>query len=316
MEGVLPKPDGWFEARMKGLGGSDIAAVLGLSKWSSPMDVWAAKRGLSEEIPETNAMRRGRLLESAIATWYQEETGYEVVDGEEMPIVGPKPFMLASPDRYVSAGKSRFGLEIKTARSVDGWGEDLGSGVPVYYATQAAWYMACTNIDRWDFAVLFLVNDEFRRYTLVRNKKTEKKLVNKCGDWWQKHVVGGEPPPIDGSPAADKFLQDKFGDPGQEYRTADPVEEELIFDLHDLQTEIKSMKEREALLKNQIKERIADNAGLNGVFGTVSWKMNKGRSSLDSKSLRKEHPEIAKQFTKTSEPSRIFRMNIQHKRGN
>jgi len=301
---------------MAGLGGSDIAAVLGLSKWTSPMDVWASKRGLSEELSETNAMRRGRLLESAIATWYQEETGYEVLDGEEMPIVGPKPFMLASPDRYVSSKGRRFGLEIKTARSADGWGDSLSPGVPVYYATQAAWYMACTNIDRWDFAVLFLVNDEFRRYTLLRDKKTEKKLVKTCGDWWKKHVIEGAPPPIDGSSAADKFLQDKFNKPGEEYRSANIEEEELIFDLHDLQTEIKAMKEKEALLKNQMKELIGENAGLHGVFGTCSWKMNKGRSSLDSKGLRKAHPEIVKEFTKTSDPARVFRMNIQHKRGN
>ena len=312
----MSKPEGWFEARRAGLGGSDIAAVLGLSKWQSPMDVWAAKRGLSEEVVETNAMRRGRLLESAIANWYQEETGLEVLDGNEMPIVGPKPFMLASPDRYVSAGKTRFGLEIKTARSVDGWGDDLGSGVPVYYATQAAWYMACTNIDRWDFAVLFLVNDEFRRYTLIRDKKTEKKLVKKCGDWWNRHVVGGEPPPIDGSSAADKFLQGKYDNPNEEYRLAVPEEEELIFELDDIQNEIKALKEKEALFKNQLKEKIGENAGLRGTFGTVSWKMSNGRTSLDSKALRKAHPEIAKEFSKTSEPNRIFRMKVQHKRGN
>lgn len=312
----MPKPEGWHEARKSGLGGSDIAAVLGLSKWASPMDVWYQKRGLVDPLEESNAMRRGRLLEPAIAEWYAEETGLQVEDGEEMPVVGPKPFMLASPDRYVSSQGRRFGLEIKTARSADGWGDSLSPGVPVYYATQAAWYMACTNIDRWDFAVLFLVNDEFRRYTLLRDKKTEKKLVKKCGDWWKKHVVGGEPPPIDGSTAADKFLQDKFNNPGEEYRSADVEEEELIFNLHDLQTEIKSMKEKEALLKNTIKQRIGDNAGLHGVFGTVSWKMNKGRSSLDSKGIRKTHPEIAKKFTKITDPTRTFRMNIQHKRGN
>ena len=312
----MSKPEGWFEARRAGLGGSDIAAVLGLSKWQSPMDVWATKRGLSQEIPETNAMRRGRILESAIATWYQEETGFEISDGDEMPIVGPKPFMLASPDRYVSSGESRFGLEIKTARSADGWGEDLGSGVPVYYATQAAWYMACTNIDRWDFAVLFLINDEFRRYTLVRDKKTEDKLVLKCKDWWEKHVITGDPPPIDGSSAADKFLQGKHGTPDEEYRMAIPEEEELIFELDDVQKEIKALKEKESLFKNQLKEKIGDNAGLRGTFGTVSWKKSKGRTSLDTKALRKEHPDLAKEFSKTSEPSRIFRMNIQHKRGN
>lgn len=301
---------------MSGLGGSDIAAVLGLSKWTSPIDVWNQKRGLVEPLVETNPMRRGRLLESAIAEWYAEETGLDVLDGEEMPIVGPKPFMLASPDRYVSVDGDRFGLEIKTARSADGWGETLSAGVPVYYATQAAWYMACTGIDRWDFAVLFLVNDEFRRYTLFRDKKMEKKLVKKCSDWWDKHILLGEPPPIDGSSAADKYLQGKFSNLSDEYRSADIEEEALIFDLDDIQTEIKSLKEKEALIKNQIKERIGDSTGLSGFFGRVSWKLNKGRSSLDSKALKEKHPEIVKAFTKTSEPARILRMSIQHKRGN
>ena len=164
--------------------------------------------------------------------------------------------------------------------------------------------------------MLFLVNDEFRRYTLIRDKKTEKKLVKKCGDWWKRHVVGGEPPPIDGSSAADKFLQGKYDNPNEEYRLAVPEEEELIFELDDIQNEIKALKEKEALFKNQLKEKIGENAGLRGTFGTVSWKMSNGRTSLDSKALRKAHPEIAKEFSKTSEPNRIFRMKVQHKRGN
>ena len=86
----MPKPEGWHEARKSGLGGSDIAAVLGLSKWASPMDVWYQKRGLVDPLEESNAMRRGRLLEPAIAEWYAEETGLQVEDREEMPVVGPK----------------------------------------------------------------------------------------------------------------------------------------------------------------------------------------------------------------------------------
>ena len=161
-----------------------------------------------------------------------------------------------------------------------------------------------------------MVNDEFRRYTLIRDKKTEKKLVKKCSDWWDKHILLGEPPPIDGSSAADKYLQGKFSNLSDEYRSADIDEEALIFDLDDIQTEIKSLKEKEALIKNQIKERIGDSAGLSGFFGRVSWKFSKGRSSLDSKALKEKHPEIVKAFTKTSEPARILRMSIQHKRGN
>ena len=316
MERTLTKPTGWHDARRKGLGGSDIAAVIGLSKWAGPMDVWSQKHGLTPPLDETNAMRRGRIFESAIANWYAEETGFEVLDGNEMPIKGPKPFMLASPDGYVSAPGGPFGLEIKTARSVDGWGESGSAGVPVYYATQAVWYMACTNIDRWDFAVFFLMNDEFRRYTLIRNKDTENKLVKTCSEWWERHVVIGDPPPVDGTDASAKYLQDKFKEAGKEYRAPTRDEEDLIFDLGEVKDKMKDLKEKEATLKNKLKERIGDDAGLQGVFGTVSWKMNKGRSTIDTKLLKKNHPEIAEELTKTSEPSRVFRMNIQHKRGN
>ena len=194
-------------------------------------------------------MRRGRLLESAIATWYAEEMGsdFVVTDGEEMPVGGAdklvQSWMLASPDRYVHTRDQavRFGLEVselpflslplaassssggsrrirwssramrllvrtrplslstpqplspyvkrrlfcvshcgddtrpircmqvKTARTTDGWGMPGQAGgvngcpIPVYYRTQCAWYMAVTGLSRWDVAVYFIENDEFRR---------------------------------------------------------------------------------------------------------------------------------------------------------
>ena len=59
-------------------------------------------------------------------------------------------------------------MQVKTARTSDGWGvPGQGGGataIPVYYRTQCAWYMAVTGLSRWDVAVYFIANDEFRRY--------------------------------------------------------------------------------------------------------------------------------------------------------
>ena len=55
--------------RHAGLGGSDAAAVLGLSPWTSPLDLYLDKRGELDEEPEqpTNWQRWGHLLEDLIA---------------------------------------------------------------------------------------------------------------------------------------------------------------------------------------------------------------------------------------------------------
>lgn len=301
----------WLNARRQGLGGSDVAAVLGLSKWRGPMDVWADKKKLSPDQDENYAMMRGRILESAVANWYAEKTGAVLEEGPPMPIKGPEPWMLGSPDRYATTEEDgRYGVEIKTARSSDDWGPDGSSLIPVYYATQVAWYMACTNIDRWDVAVLFMLNDEFRHYTIHRDPIVEKKLVGSCRNWWNQYILSDNIPPIDESDAAAQHLQQKYPTPSQELRKASPDETNLVFDLYDVNEEIKLLKQRKARLENQIKDLIGDDEGLWNDWGKVTWKLNKGRATIDTKRLREEEPEIATKFTRTSEPSRVFRQTI------
>ena len=51
MDGVIKHPlpsshEEWLEDRRKGIGGSDVGALLGLNKYKSPYTLWAAKSGL------------------------------------------------------------------------------------------------------------------------------------------------------------------------------------------------------------------------------------------------------------------------------
>ena len=39
----------WLEYRRMGIGGSDVAALLGISKWKSPLELWLEKTGQSED---------------------------------------------------------------------------------------------------------------------------------------------------------------------------------------------------------------------------------------------------------------------------
>jgi hypothetical protein len=96
----LPSADraAWLAARRTGIGASEVAAVLGLSPYESPLDVYCRKLGLVPEKAETEAMRWGLRLEPLLAAEYAERTGYPLVATQVFLRHPDKPFLLATLD--------------------------------------------------------------------------------------------------------------------------------------------------------------------------------------------------------------------------
>ena len=66
----------WLKQRQRGIGGSDISAVLGVNPWKTSYDLWLEKTGRAPlETATTPAMQRGTILEPVVADLYAEETG-------------------------------------------------------------------------------------------------------------------------------------------------------------------------------------------------------------------------------------------------
>ena len=89
-----------LEKRKKGIGGSEIGAVCGKSKWATPYDVWSRKIGLVEDVPYAKVMERGHKLEPIVADMYAEETGRDVAPAPffKHPV---HTFLLGNPDRFI-----------------------------------------------------------------------------------------------------------------------------------------------------------------------------------------------------------------------
>ena len=122
-----------LKERQQSLGGSEVAAALGLSPWKTPYELYIEKTTddpLLIQTPMNAPMEWGHRLENVVALKYQEETGYAVVPGFKCHYL-KYPFLTASPDRLVYTkdghGKALRGLEIKTADTFcrEKWG---GSG--------------------------------------------------------------------------------------------------------------------------------------------------------------------------------------------
>lgn len=91
----------WLEARRAGIGASDIAAIMGISPWSTPFQVWASKVA---EIPEdegSEQMKWGRILENVILDEWAKEHRFVTNRGQLIRSI-ETPMMMATPDGFTT----------------------------------------------------------------------------------------------------------------------------------------------------------------------------------------------------------------------
>lgn len=199
-----------LDMRRTGVGGSEVCAVLGLHPYATPLQVWRAKvEGLTQE--ETLPMRRGRLLEPAVAAWYAEETG--AILYEETTLRHPTcPVALATPDRIChTPGNSPWLLEVKTAgwRQAPYWGTPGTDEVPEQYLLQVQWTLAVMGYSRAEVAVL-IGGEDFRIYRVEEDTELQGWMLAAVSDWWSRYVETRRPPPLAGDAGAGAYLASRY----------------------------------------------------------------------------------------------------------
>ena len=179
----------WLKQRQLGIGGSDVAPILGLSKWRTPLDVYNDKTSDTLDDIDNTSMEWGRRLEPVIRQKYADVTGMPVVQPSAMFQSVLHPFMVANVDGIRADGAL---VEIKTARSGTDWGDEGTDQIPEYYFTQVQHYMAVLGADRCDVAVL-IGGSDFRIYTVERDEEIIDMLIEEERKFWDL-VVNRTPP--------------------------------------------------------------------------------------------------------------------------
>lgn len=271
----------WLTERQTGLGGTDGAAILGLSKYSGPYDVWCQKKGFVPPKAETAAMRWGTILESVVAEAYAERTGKKVWNPATLMRHPQHDFIIGTPDRLILDEKR--GLECKTSgqHMADHWGPEGTDEVPAHYLVQCAHYMALTNLPVWDLAVLIGGND-FRIYTIHRDEDFEKQYIAALVEWWQRHIIDGHQPEITGEISVADTLAARF--PREQTGISLDADASINADLHKLaetKEQIKELEETERLLSNKIKASMGEADSMIGDGIKATWKAPKQTIKVD-----------------------------------
>jgi predicted phage-related endonuclease len=257
-------------------------------------------------------LRFGSFAEAFVASEYSRETGFSLIHDESIYIHPEHSFISAHIDRFVlehgSPTPTRI-LECKTANpfASSDWGEVGSDEVPLSYLCQSIWYMAITNINKVDLAVLF-GNSDFRIYEITRDLELESAILQKANLFWSECVIKNNPPPAQ-SEADCQALFSK-GDPS---KTIEAKIETLALGkrLQLLHSEIDIREEEISMIKQRIMSQMGEAETLmyQGKI-LATWKAPKPSFRLDSKRLEIDHPEITNNYKTPVQNSR--RLVIKH----
>ncbi|MEE8341945.1 MAG: YqaJ viral recombinase family protein [Candidatus Neomarinimicrobiota bacterium] len=293
----------WLMMRKKGLGGSDISGLLGISKWASPLSIYLDKIDESPiEQQENEFMDWGNKLEDLLAKEFESITNKKVRRFNRMVIDNDYDFLLANIDRSVVGENA--GLEIKTCseyvKSDWNWDDNRQLfDMPLKYLCQCLHYMDVTNCNVWYIAVL-IGGNKFRWGKIERRfyEKEIKMIKEKCIDFWENNVIKKIAPlPID----IDSDLIDKMYPNRNSENTIELPNDYkgVLEDYKNVKQSLRDLTKRRDALKNQISFKLGDNSSA----VCNNWKINYSTISstrIDSKQLKDEYPNVYESVLKQS----------------
>lgn len=272
----------WLEHRRRTIGGSDAAAIVGLSRWATPLTVYMDKKGLSPDKPDNIAMRIGRELEETVARLWSEETGKKCQRRNAILVNPAYPFAHANVDRWVVGENA--GLECKTTSEMN-MKVFRGNEYPANYYVQCMHYMMVTGADRWYLAVL-VGNREFYTFVIERDEEEIAALMEQERAFYENYLLPGVMPAPSGSAQDGAALGTLYADEDNEADAVDLTDMRDCFEAYIAANAQKALCERIIDKAKQDIEARLGNASTGFCRGhKVTWK-TQTRSDIDKAALK------------------------------
>ena len=323
--------DRWLECRAHGpkgdieytVGGSDVAAIFGVSPWTTPLELWMTKKGRMKAKDKPNALQleMGHLLEPIAAHFYALKTGNIVTDDTVMYQHADHPYALADFDRRFTRktdGEPGI-LECKscTYHKAGDWAD---GAYPLYYEFQLRYYLAVADVDLGAFSTIWGNNPDNDLATpeLVRDRVKEDMIFERLEQWnWS---LRHDKPPAMTDVAPKLALESLSRISGASQSGLPTIEfpakyEKPLRQIAVLQGVNKGLAGQIKINEKEIEAHSARIAELmktheHGVLTTTTDKLlvdfvTTTSRRVNSDKLKKEHPDISEDTLKTSESRKV-----------
>ena len=293
----------WHDERRRGIGGSEVAAIMGVSPWKTARDVWEEKVGLSSGTETTPIMELGTYLEAFVASRYEQQTGRKVQQRHQQFVHPDHDFLRANIDREILKDPRGVGiLEIKAMGSYP-FRQTKLYGLPDYYALQLQHYLMITGRSWGSFAIMNRDNADILWFDVEPNVEIHARIIEACSEFWQ-HVIDGTPPQ---EQKAEKVELPEM-DNGEVTFIDNSEWQQAVTDLREARQLADQAKQIEDAAKERVISIMGDNAVCEGAGVRVYYKEQSGRKTFDKKALSKDHPEIdLSAYEKQGAPFKSFK---------
>lgn len=292
--------------RMKGLGGSDIGAILGLSPYSTPYDIYASKIYLPEpeNLAPDDPKNLGNQLEKEILDWYCWHNQKSLIYPPTFMHI-QHPYLLANLDGLTDDRTIVVEAKSVSTDKRSEWGEEGTNQIPPHYLLQVAHYCCITQTPQAHVVVQWRDHKsspwkakQHSVFTYDRNAELEKVFLKESIDFWNNHVLARVPP-------SSKTVSDsnkKWPKPIAGASVEATLEvQEYVQRLSKIKKDIKQLESEESHCEMMIKEFMSDREHLTVEGKKLARWVLQQRTSLDTAALKKNEPEMCAKYPKTSE---------------
>lgn len=299
----------WLKERQKGIGGSDVGAIMGVNRWKSPFEVYVDKTEEITEVKESGELSYwGNTLEEVVAREFSIRTGKKVRKNNKQLIHKTNEFMMGNIDRRIIGENSILECTTVSAFKAKEW---EGEEIPPSAILQCQHYMEVMGANSCYIAALIggqrLVYKE-----IERDEELISMIVEAEKDFWINHVQKRIPPKLDGSEAASRYLSKTFKNIDASLKVSLKAEyKDKISEYIDIKNKMKTLDEALKIIENNLKNELG-NAEKGEVDNfQVIWK---GITSnrIDSKVLKEKYPDIYKEICRQSISRRFEIKEISH----
>lgn len=279
--------------RRTGLGASDAAAAIGLSRWKTPLQLYLEKIGLAQESDsEALHLEMGQALEPMIIARFEKKQRVTVTD-RQRKFVDP-----TWPQRWVTTdgvASDRGMVEAKSVGMADPaeWGEEFEDGaVPMIYLVQSQHGLACTGLP-FAWMPVVILNRQFRIYRIQRDEELIELITTKEREFMAMVEARTPPPPINLEDAQIMWPSHREG---KRIEASD----EIALTVAEFKASKQKMKDLEfsqETLKLRVQKAMGDAAELVYCGKVVcTWKQAKPSKKFNEDAFAIAHPDLYQQF--------------------
>lgn len=282
LEKVSANRADWLDRRSRSVGSSEIATIVGLNKYQTPLQLWMQKTGRLPPPEDNDAMRLGRLMESFIGEKFARDNNKILEPADVLLCHEIHDAFTASPDFWVVGdGLGVEGVvECKNVsyRRASEWAD---GDCPDHAQVQLQWQLAIAGLSQGYVAGLVGAQVyEFHQRHFVADSVVADKLFAAAHEFLQ--FVKTDTPPA--AVAGDRDLvESRMGVvagsfvelPGSALPLLERYEEFVAL-RKEREKSVKAIKSEEDSLRAQIELLLGDSSGGSvGVYSVEVKRINK-----------------------------------------